>query len=421
MLFSFISIFSLSIALAAALSFLTISVPLPARSPTVIIFSFDGFRFGYHLKALTPNIRRLIANGTSAEEGLIPVFPTLTFPNHYSIATGLFPPYHGIINNYFPDPDNPDDIFAAGNHDPKWWLGEPLWQTVARHGLNAAAYFWAGSEVKKGSWTCPPKFCFKFNISVPFEERVDAILGFFDLPEKEIPILSMAYFQDPDSQGHLYGPDHPEISRAVAAVDAVVGRLISGLEQRGIFEDVTVILLGDHGMAGTCDEKYIFLDELVPWVRIETDWLNSADSLLTIRPPPGVSPAEVVEKMREGLSSGRVGNGDRLSVHLKEDLPERFRYADSNRIPAIVGVVEEGYTVKPKRETRYGCGGSHGYDNLLISMRSFFVAHGPRFARGRKIPSFQNVEVYNLVTAILDLEGAPNNGSSSFPDSVLLN
>ncbi|XP_020599186.1 venom phosphodiesterase 2-like [Phalaenopsis equestris] len=424
---SLIIISSLSIALA----FHLISTPFSHSSlksphltnlthPAVIILSFDGFRFGYHLKTSTPNIHRLMAEGTSADEGLIPVFPSLTFPNHYSIATGLFPTYHGIINNYFPDRENPSDWFSPSNHDPKWWLGEPLWQTVARRGFNAAGYFWAGTEVRKGSWTCPPKFCPKYNSSTPFFERIDDILGYFDLPEEEIPILSMVYFQDPDSEGHIYGPDHPEITKAVAHVDSVVGRLITGLEKRGIFEEVTIILLSDHGMAGICDEKYVFLNELAPWIEIDKNWINSAESLLTIQPPPGVSSAEIVQKMNKGLSSGKVGNGNMLRVYLKEDLPERFHYAESNRIPPIIGVVEEGYTVKYEREKRYPCGGSHGYDNLLLSMRTFFVAHGPRFARGKMIPSFQNIEVYNLVTAILNLNGAPNNGSVSFANSVLL-
>ncbi|PKA61161.1 hypothetical protein AXF42_Ash006057 [Apostasia shenzhenica] len=387
--------------------------------PVVVVVSFDGFRFGYHLKAPSPNIRRLIANGTEAEDGLIPVFPSLTFPNHYSMATGLFPPYHGIINNIFADPYS-GEWFTTKNHDPKWWLGEPLWLTVARQGYNAATYFWAGSEVKKDSWICPPKFCPKYNSSIPFEERVDAVLGYFDLPTDEIPVLIMLYFEDPDSQGHVYGPDHPEITKAVVRVDQIVGRLVRGLEERGIFDDVTIILLGDHGMAGTCDEKYVFLEELSPWIEIGPDWVMSADSLLTIRPPSGISWEEVVMKVNKGLSSGNVGNGDKLTVFLKEDLPEQFQYAGSDRIPPIVGVVEEGYTVKYKREKRYECGGSHGYDNFLLSMRSFFVAHGPRFPQGQKIPSFQNVEIYNLVTTILNLKGAPNNGSVSFPNSVLL-
>ncbi|PKU70229.1 hypothetical protein MA16_Dca011075 [Dendrobium catenatum] len=171
------------------------------------------------------------------------------------------------------------------------------------------------------------------------------------------------------------------------------GRELVGSEGRArIFEEVTIILLGDHGMAGICDEKYV----------------------LTIQPPSGVSSAEIVQKMNEGLSSGKIGNGDMLRVYLKQDLPERFHYAERNRISAIVGLVEKGYTVEYKREKRMNAKGlmvpcvpytnwyqslassfnggrfrvfhtPHGYDNLLFSMRTFFVAHGPRFAKGKKI------------------------------------
>uniref|UniRef100_A0A6V7QSS1 Ectonucleotide pyrophosphatase/phosphodiesterase family member 3 n=1 Tax=Ananas comosus var. bracteatus TaxID=296719 RepID=A0A6V7QSS1_ANACO len=241
--------------------------PREAPPPVVLVVSCDGFRFGYQFKTPTPNIHRLVANGTEAETGLIPVFPSLTFPNHYAIATGLYPASHGIINNYFVDPVS-GERFSPSNHDPKWWLGEPLWETVADHGLNAATYFWPGSEVVKGNWTCPPRFCPKYNGSVPFEQRVDTVLSYFDLPQNEIPVFINLYFEDPDKQGHQVGPDDPKITKAVARVDKMIGRLIQGLEERGIFEDVTFILLGDHGMVGTCDKKTIFLDDLAPWIRI---------------------------------------------------------------------------------------------------------------------------------------------------------
>lgn len=388
--------------------------------PVVIIVSSDGFRFGYQFKTQTPNIRRLIAEGTEAAEGLIPVFPSLTFPNHYSIATGLYPPYHGIINNYFVDPDT-GEWFSTASHQPHWWLGEPLWQTAAGQGVGAATYFWPGSEVIKGPWTCPPEFCPKYNGSVPFEERVDTLLGYFDLPGDEIPALMMLYFDQPDLQGHNFGPDDPEVTKAVALVDRMMGRLIAGLEKRGIFEDVNVILLGDHGMVGTCRQKTIFLEDLAPWVRIPDGWVNSYSPLLAIRPEAGVSSSEVVAKMNEGLSSGKVGNGEYLRMFLKEDLPERLHYSASSRIPPIIGILGESYTVVHNRTSAYyECGGAHGYDNALFSMRTIFIAHGPRFARGRKIPSFKNVEIYNVVTTILNLNGAPNNGSASFPNSVLV-
>ena len=190
----------LTAAVAAATAFVLLHLPTTVvtaasatarplsklSKPVVLLISSDSFRFGYQYKAPLPHIRRLFANGTSAAEGLIPVFPTLTFPNHYSIVTGLYPSSHGIINNYFPDPIS-GDYFTMKNHDPKWWLVEPLWATAAAQGVLSATFFWPGSEVTKGSWNFPDKYCRHYNGSVPFEERVDTILGYFDLPPNQMP------------------------------------------------------------------------------------------------------------------------------------------------------------------------------------------------------------------------------------------
>ncbi|XP_068647162.1 uncharacterized protein [Aristolochia californica] len=306
------------------------------------------------------------------------------------------------------------------SHETKWWLGEPLWETVVNHGLPAAVYFWPGSDVKKGNWSCPPKFCHKYNHSVPFTDRVDGILGYFDLPSDEIPVFMTLYFEDPDHQGHKVGSDDPQITDAVARIDQMIGRLIDGLESRGIFEDVTLILVGDHGMVGTCDKKLIFLDDLAPWIEIPQAWVQSFSPLLAIRPPPGVSLSDVVDKMMEGLSSDKVENGKKLKMFLKKDLPERLHYHANDRIAPIIGLVEEGFKVEQKRSKNKECGGAHGYDNALFSMRSIFVAHGPQFARGRKVQSFENVHIYNLITSILKINGAANNGSEVFSNSMLL-
>ncbi|CAI0628324.1 unnamed protein product [Linum tenue] len=387
--------------------------------PVVLLISSDGFRFGYQHKAPTPNIHRLIANGTEAETGLIPVFPTLTFPNHYSIVTGLYPAYHGIINNKFVDPRT-GAVFSMASHDPKWWLGEPLWETLANHGLKASTYFWPGSEVIKGSWDCPKGFCMPYNESVPFEDRVDTVLSYFDLPSNEIPEFMTLYFEDPDHQGHLVGPDDPQITEAVTHIDGLIGRLISGLEKRGIFEDVTIIMVGDHGMVGTCDKKLIFLDDLAKWIKIPAEWVPYYTPVPSIRPPAGVNLSEVVAKMNEGLQSGKVKNGKNLKMYLKEDLPSRLHYSGSERIPPIIGMLGEGFKVEQKSTTAQECGGAHGYDNAFFSMRTIFIAHGPQFGRGVKVPSFENVQIYNVITSILNVPGAPNNGTSSFPRSILL-
>ncbi|KAK4765742.1 hypothetical protein SAY86_026832 [Trapa natans] len=419
MAFAFLFFSSSSVSSAAAPAPALARPLVKLRRPVVLLVSSDGFRFGYQFKTDTPNIRRLIANGTEAEEGLISVFPTLTFPNHYSIVTGLYPAYHGIINNYFVDPHTGDQ-FNMGSHEPKWWLGEPLWETVVNHGFRASTFFWPGSEVNKGSWTCPEEFCKFYNGSVPFEERVDTVLSYFDLPADEMPVFLTLYFEDPDHQGHKVGPDDPEITEAVARVDRMIGRLIKGLEKRGVFDDVNIIMVGDHGMVGTCDKKLIFLDDLKPWVQVPKDWIQSYTPLLAIRPPLGVSPSDVIEKMNEGLRSGKVANGKYLKVYLKEDLPSRLHYVASDRIAPIIGLIAEGFKVEQTKSNRKECGGAHGYDNSVFSMRTIFIGHGPNFAQGRKVPSFENIQIYNVITSILKIQGAANNGSDSFPQTILL-
>jgi predicted AlkP superfamily pyrophosphatase or phosphodiesterase len=334
-------------------------------------------------------------------------------------VTGLYPSSHGIINNLFPDPIS-GDTFTTANRDPKWWLGEPLWVTAANQGLQASTFFWPGSEVKKGSWDCPGKYCRQYNGSVPFEERVDTILGYFDLPADEMPQLVTLYVEDPDAHGHQVGPDDPAITEAVMHIDEMMGRLIAGLEARGVFEDVNIIWVGDHGIVGTCDQKLVSLEDLAPWIEVKEDWVLSTTPLLAIRPTNGVSPAEVVARMNQGLGSGKVKNGKYLKVYLKEDLPSRLHYSESYRIPPIIGLVDEGYKVEIKRSEARECGGAHGYDNAFFSMRTVFVAHGPRFQRGKTVPSFENVEIYNVVASILGLRPASNNGSASFHGSVLL-
>ncbi|XP_074382984.1 uncharacterized protein LOC141724662 [Apium graveolens] len=396
------------------------STPLTKlKNPVVVLISSDGFRFGYQYKTPTPNINRLIENGTEATLGLIPVFPTLTFPNHYSIVTGLYPPYHGIINNFFLDPKT-GDRFTMASHEPKWWLGEPLWETVVNHGLKAATYFWPGSEVIKGSWTCPLNLCVHYNGSVPFEDRVDKVLSYFDMPSDDIPVFMTLYFEEPDHQGHKVGTDDPQITEAVARIDGLIGRLIDGLERRGVFQDVSIIMVGDHGMVGTCDHKLIFLEDLAPWIEIPKDWIQDYSPVLSIRPPPSNSAADVVKKMNEGLGSGKVNNGKYLKVYLKEELPSRLHYHANDRIPPIIGLIEEGFKVEQKGTKGKECGGAHGYDNAFFSMRTIFIGHGPRFAKGVKVPSFENIQIYNLVTSILNISAAPNNGTLSFPKTVLL-
>ncbi|KFK29521.1 hypothetical protein AALP_AA7G145400 [Arabis alpina] len=247
-----------------------------------------------------------------------------------------------------------------------------------------------------------------------------------DLPEDEIPDLMMLYLDEPDGAGHNYGPDDPRVTNAVSRVDKMIGRAIQGLKKREIFDEVHVILLGDHGMVTNCDKKTIYIDDLADWIKIPADWINAYSPVLAINPRwgkdvenPGEKNAEFVAKMNEALSSGKVENGEFLQVYLKEKLPERLHYSESSRIPPIVGMVGEGILVRQNRTNAHECYGDHRYDNQYFSMRSIFIGHGPRFRRGNKVPSFENVQIYNVVAEILGLQPASNNGSSLFTRNIL--
>ncbi|KAH7280560.1 hypothetical protein KP509_36G002700 [Ceratopteris richardii] len=389
------------------------------NKPAVILISTDGFRYGYHWKVPLPNINRLRFNGTEAVPGMIPVYPSLTFPNHYSIATGLYPAWHGIISNVFTDPTS-EEKFHPGIIDQKWWLGEPIWESVVRNGLIAATFFWPGSDVSKGLWNCSLPYCRHYNQSVPFEDRVDTVLAYFDLPEEQRPSLITLYFEEPDHTGHQVGADDPHISEAITRIDQMVGRLIDGLDAKNVFDDVSIILLSDHGMVGTCDKKIIYLEDFEPWISIPRDWADELSPVLGLRPPSDVDVKEVYQNITEALNSGKVANSEFLQVYLKEDLPARLHYSKSERIQPIIGMVAEGYKVEMKRSSAKECGGAHGYDNEFLSMHPIFIAHGPQFGSGRQIPSFTNIEVYNLIASILNIEGAANNGTFSLANTALL-
>ncbi|MCO5583943.1 hypothetical protein L7F22_037861 [Adiantum nelumboides] len=394
--------------------------PLKTLSkPVVVLISSDGFRYGYQWKVPLPNIHRLRMNGTEAVPGMIPVYPTLTFPNHYSIATGLYPAWHGIIANYFSDPST-SEKFHPGVLDPKWWLGEPIWESVVKHGLISTTYFWPGSDVSKGAWNCNLPFCQRYNGSVPYEDRVDTVLSYFDLPDDHRPSLITLYFEEPDHTGHKVGADDPHIDKAIIRVDQMIGRLLDGLDARNVLEDVSIILLSDHGMVGTCDKKIIYLEDFAPWISMPSSWTDSLSPVLAIRPPSDVDTKEVYQNITEALNSGKVTNSEFLQVYLKEDFPARLHYSNSDRISPIIGIVAEGYKLERKRSPAKECAGTHGYDNEASSMHPIFIAHGPQFAKGRQISSFINVEVYNLIATILGIQGAANNGTHSFSPTVLL-
>lgn len=378
----------------------------PGIAPLVILVSFDGFRHDYQERVKTPALDRMAAEGVTTE-GLLPVFPSKTFPNHYTQVTGLYPEHHGIVGNTFYDPSS-GSVFSMTSTESHWWGGEPIWVTAELQGRSAATCFWVGSEAEiKG---VRPSRWLSYDGSLSDAERVQTVLGWIDEPDP--PALVTVYFSQVDSAGHSDGPDAPTVDTAVAEVDAALGMLLGGLEDRGILDETDVIVVSDHGMSQLSPERMIFLDDF-----IDTDadgtYILSYGAMVPIDVPE-----EDVEATLKALQPA-----EHLTCYSRDASPERWHHKSSNRISSVQCVADDGWSISTRSWfDRYPdgySGGTHGYDPQDASMAGIFFARGPSFVQGETVPAFESVEVYNLLAYALGIEPADNDGDISRVEAVL--
>jgi predicted AlkP superfamily pyrophosphatase or phosphodiesterase len=356
-----------------------------------------------------------MARGVHAE-ALIPSFPSKTFPNFYTIVTGLYPGHHGIVANSIKDLATGRTFTLSKREevgDPMWWGGEPIWVAAQRAGQAAGATFWPGSEAPVGGmW---PRYWQPYDENLPGNDRVDRTLEWLDRPADERPTFMTIYFSDTDTAGHNDGPDSRAVREAVMREDAYLGRLLRGLERRALLDRVDVIVVSDHGMSAVNNRRVVFVDDYISLDHVEIIDINPT---LGLFPNPGKE-----ESVYRALASAHP----RLQVYRREQTPERWHYRDHPRIPPIVGVVDEGWQVMRRqrladivaRRVR-GDGGAHGYDPATAkSMGALFVAAGPSFKQRVTVPAFENVHVYNALAEILDIEPARNDGDPAVARRML--
>ncbi|OYU14779.1 MAG: alkaline phosphatase family protein [Alphaproteobacteria bacterium PA4] len=364
----------------------------------VILVSIDGFRPDYLDRNVTPHLNALAAAGTRAT-AMRPSWPSITFPNHYTLVTGLRPDRNGIVANTMEDPAIPGVRFSMANRDAvgdrRWWdQAEPIWVTAERAGLATATMFWPGSEAPVHG--IRPRQWMVFDDKLPEPARVDQILAWATQPQP--PALMTLYFDSVDHAGHEAGPDAATTTDAVAAVDTQIGRLIDGLNTRGIAANIIVV--SDHGMAATDPARVVRLDLLAPQTSYRA---ITAGSFATIAAAPGQEAA---------LAKVLLAKHDHMQCWPKADVPKRLHYGRNARVPAFVCLAETGWLILPNLPTsEMKRGGAHGYDNLAPEMAATFVAAGPAFKPGTRLPAFDNVDVQPLLLRLLGLKPMRTDGS----------
>ncbi len=372
------------------------------RKPLTVLISVDGFRADYLQRGITPNLARLAKEGVRAER-MQPAFPSLTFPNHYTLVTGQRPDRNGIVDNVMRDPARPGQTFRLSARDiigdRFWWdQATPIWVTAEQAGIRTATMFWPGSEVDIQG--VRPRDWKVFDQSLPPEARTDQVLAWLGRPVDERPAFVTLYFDDVDTAGHNYGPDSPQVNKAIVRIDAQIGRLADTLHKRGLTANMVVV--ADHGMASIGPERVDYLDD---WAAAESFETQTLGAMAGIIPKPGRE-AEVLK--------GLTAPHPHASCWAKADIPARLHYGTNPRIPPIICLAQTGWLLETHTAVArraVSAGGSHGFDPASAEMGAMFVATGPAFRKGVTLPSFENVDVYPLLALLIGVKPLAGEGT----------
>lgn len=385
---------------------LTITALLSAcakNDQVTVIISLDGFRWDYTQWYDTPFLDRMAEEGVEA--ALIPSYPSKTFPNHYTLATGLYPDHHGIIGNKFINRAT-GKKFSLSNrevkHDAHYYGGEPIWLTAQRQGLRTAVFYWPGSDVAVQGKYPDKYFNYDQEPRLTFGQRIDGILKQLRRPEAKRPQLIMAYFEQPDHNGHVYGPQAKQTRIAVMEIDKLISNLYERIQKLPISDNVNFIVVSDHGMTLTMPEKHINARQY-----LKKEWYYDIE---------GDAPANVYA--REGCADSicqALQGVDHIRVWHRTEVPYYLHYGTNENVGDVVIDTELGWLFSDKK-AEYG--GTHGYDPSYNDMHALFRAVGPAF-KHISLPHISNVDVYPLLCHLLGIEPAPNDGSLNIVKRML--
>jgi predicted AlkP superfamily pyrophosphatase or phosphodiesterase len=373
------------------------------KNTYVVLVSMDGFRWDYAQHFKLKNLNQIAKEGVHAKS-MRPSYPSKTFPNHYSIVTGLYPDHHGIINNVFYDAalNESFSLASTAKNDSRFYGGNPIWNVAEQQGVKTASFFWPGSDLDQRR----PSYYKNYDAKIPYETRIDTVLKWLQLPEKERPHLITLYFDEPDHTGHTFGPLSAENKKIILKMDSIMGQLSSKLDQLAIGKQINLIIVSDHGMAAISnDKKVAILDYLKP------EWLGYK---AVINPIMSLQ--------------AKAGCQDSIALALKKvphikfwkssQVPKRLHYGTNPRVHDFVIEAKKGYSLVSKTSQNIK-GGTHGYDNRNKDMQAIFYAKGPAFKVNKEVRSFQNVSVYPLIAHILGLQIEQVDGKLSEVQNML--
>ena len=366
-----------------------------AEKHYTVIVSLDGFRWDYPQMYETPFFDQMAREGVKAT--MIPSFPSKTFPNHYTMATGLVPDHHGIVANSFWDPER-KEVYKmnkpATRNDASYYGGEPIWVTAQKQGIKTGNVYWVGSDIAvKGEHPTYYQVYDK-NPRLSQTERVAEVLRMLRLPEADRPQLVMLYFEDSDTYGHTYSPFSQETRKCIARLDALMRFLWEGLQSLPFAKDVNLIVTSDHGMATVSADRFVPIKHL-----LKEEWYTLIDGNL---------PAQIYTQpqFRDSVYHA-LKDLNHVRVWKREEIPAYLNYGTSPRVGDIIVLPDLGWLVDEGNKTLPG---AHGFDPTYDDMQVMFRACGPDFKKGYEAPKFRNVSIYSLLARLLHITPEKTDG-----------
>ena len=377
------------------------------HKPLVVLISIDGYRNDYMSRGLTPTLKRLADSGAYAEN-FMPVFPSITFPNHYSLVTGLYPDHHGLVNNTMQDPTKTKQIFKLSDREsvtnPIWYEeATPIWISAKQQGKIVSTLFWPGTEVINHGLR--PDDWLNYDDNMASDKRVDQLLEWLNRDESKRADFASLYFSEVDHAGHEFGPDASEVNESLKRVDIAIDRFVKGLERLNLLKDVTFVITSDHGMAHVTQEHVINLSTVLENTK--------SAKLVWMGPVAGFNVDRVdAEPMLE-----RLKTYPHMSCWHKSKIPPEYHFGTHRRIPDIFCLADVGWSILPNSSMKV-IAGMHGYDARAKEMQGLFIAAGPGVKK-QTLPVVHNIDVYVFLAHLLKIKPEPNDGEDSLFKQIM--